>query len=189
VSSLFVVYKIRDLGVKPNSLICDRLLILRYLNLTIYTLTFPYIFAIMPLDKLISRYRQVSLQALIQGEKQCQTIARPYSTGSRETNTGRMQSLWLELPGCASGLLTLLCRGRLPQNIDKLIPEDKYLEILDEARKLGVTSVGIPERRAVSSQSPEPDNEGSAQMCRAGNFRNRLYNELGSSRCLRSLTN
>ena len=65
--------------------------------------------------------------------------------GLERIDTGRMQSLWIELPGyCNLACSYCYANGGKPEFPEKLMTKEDYLNILNEARELGVDSIGIP---------------------------------------------
>ncbi len=65
--------------------------------------------------------------------------------GLERTVTGSLQSLWIELPGYCN-LACSYCYARGGENLEtkKLLTRDDYLKIFDQAKKMGVDSIGIP---------------------------------------------
>ncbi len=65
--------------------------------------------------------------------------------GLRRANTGRLQSLWVELPGfCNLACTYCYARGGKPNRPDDLLSKDDYNRLLAEAESIGVDSLGIP---------------------------------------------
>lgn len=65
--------------------------------------------------------------------------------GLERKNTGNLQSLWIEIPGYCN-LACPYCFAKGGENLetDKLLKWEEYENILQQAKSLGVDSVGIP---------------------------------------------
>ena len=71
--------------------------------------------------------------------------AKSVQHGLERANTGRMQSLWLELPGhCNLACSYCYACGGEGLKKEKLLTWEMYEKILIEAKNLGVDSLGIP---------------------------------------------
>ncbi|MFC1801534.1 radical SAM protein [Nanoarchaeota archaeon] len=63
----------------------------------------------------------------------------------RGADGSTLETLWFELPSyCNLACTYCFANGGESINVDDLISEEKYTEMLDEAKSLGVKSVGIP---------------------------------------------
>lgn len=65
--------------------------------------------------------------------------------GLQRVNTGRLQSLWIELPGYCNLKCSYCyaCGGEKLQS-SRLLSRKQYTSILDQAQTMGVDSIGIP---------------------------------------------
>ena len=65
--------------------------------------------------------------------------------GLERTNTGKLQTLWIEVPPLCN-LACSYCYARGGEHIAKqeLLTKEEYLSILNQAEKMGVDGIGIP---------------------------------------------
>ncbi len=70
---------------------------------------------------------------------------RSVQHGLERPNTGRLQTLWVEVPGyCNLACSYCYACGGEKLDVERLLKWEQYLEILNQAKTLGVNSVGIP---------------------------------------------
>lgn len=70
---------------------------------------------------------------------------QPVQHGLKRNDTGTLQSLWVELPGhCNLACSYCYACGGSPEQPENLLNWETYVSILEQAKAMGVDSVGIP---------------------------------------------
>ncbi|OQB06668.1 MAG: pyrroloquinoline quinone biosynthesis protein PqqE [bacterium ADurb.Bin212] len=71
--------------------------------------------------------------------------AKAVQHGLERKNTGNLQSLWIEFPGwCNLACSYCYACGGEKLRVEDLMTRDDYVKILDEAKEMGVDSIGVP---------------------------------------------
>ncbi len=83
---------------------------------------------------------------LVKGKMKMTDISsKAVQHGLERQMTGKMQSLWLELPGyCNLACSYCYAEGGCPKTPENLLSWEHYESLLEQAKEMGVDSVGIP---------------------------------------------